>query len=104
MNARLMKHSCSVRRDAAVGTNGRRAKQVVATGVRCLFLPMPSRAEIENEFSVGTGYDVYFDIDSDIKTGDQLLWGNQTYNVRAAREYVLKRVGHIHVLATREGV
>lgn len=104
MNARLMKHACDVRRDAAVGTNGRRSKQVIATAVKCTFIPMPSRAEIENDYTVGSGYDVFFQMDADVKTGDQLVWSGQTYNVRAVREYLFKRVGHIHVLATREGV
>ncbi|WP_146082364.1 hypothetical protein [Rathayibacter sp. AY1C5] len=64
---------------------------------------MASRAEIENNYSPGVGYDVYLRPGADVRTGDQLVWGEVTLNVRAARLYDVPRIGHIHVLAAREG-
>jgi hypothetical protein len=105
MSGLVFKHYCGIKRDAALGTNGRMTKQTISTANKCLFLPMPSRAEIENNFSVGTAYDVFFpDPAHDVKTGDQLLWNAKAYNVRAARSYEVPRVGHMHCLVTREDV
>jgi hypothetical protein len=66
---------------------------------------MPSRYEIENGFSVGSAYDAYFLPGADIKTGDQLTWNGDKYNVRAVRNYTgVPSIAHKHVLATREGL
>jgi hypothetical protein len=98
-------HSCQVKRDVAVGTNGRHKKQLLSSSNRCLFIPMASRSEIENDYSIGSGYDVYFaNPTADIKAGDQLLWKGDTYNIRAARSYAVPRVGYLHCLAVREGI
>lgn len=105
MRRNLFQHQCSVKRAAPVGTNGRQSKVEVATGVSSLFIPMASRTEIENGFSLGAGYDVYFgDPIADVRTGDQLVYDGATFNVRAVRAYKAGRVSHKHALATREGV
>lgn len=102
--SRLFPHTCDTKRDTAVGTNGRHSKTAHLSGVACLFVPMPSRAEIDNGFSVGTGFDVYFkDQTTDVTTGDQLVRSGATYNVRSVARYEVPRVGHLHALATREG-
>lgn len=101
----LYNMECEVKRSAAVGTNGRQEKQVVATKVRCHIAPMASRAEIEAGYTVGTGYDIYTPLtEFEMKTGDQVVWHGATFNVRGVRSYELPRIGHRHVLATREGV
>lgn len=98
-------HTCDVKRDVAQGTNGRATKQLFASGLKCLFIPMSSRAEIENNFTIGTAYDVYFPSSTqDVKTNDQLIWEGQKFNVRGSRRYVVPRVGHTHCSVTREGV
>ena len=101
----LFPHSATLKRDTAVGTNGRKTNQNVGTVGEILFVPMPSRREVEAGWSVGSGYDIYVkDQDADIRTGDQLIYDGATYNVRAANKYDVEVVGHLHVLATREGV
>lgn len=103
MTSRLFPHTCDVKRSTAVGTNGRKAKTTVATGQKCLIVPMSSRQELENSFSVGSACDVYFiDASADVRTGDQLTSGSKTYNVRAVAQYNVSRVGHLHAIATRE--
>lgn len=100
----IFRHTCDVKRNAPVGTNGRHQKQILATGKKCLLIPMASRYEIENGFTVGSAYDAYFpDPATDVKSGDQLIWNGDTYNVRAARPYDVPRVGHLHCLVVREG-
>ena len=90
MSGLVFKHYCGIKRNVALGTNGRQVKQTISVANKCLFLPMPSPAEISNEFTLGTGYDVYFQSpEQDVKTGDQLVWNSKTYNVRAARAYEL---------------
>lgn len=103
MSGRLFPHSCSVKRDTAVGTNGRMVKEPIGSAIKCLFIPMPTRTEVENGFTTGSGYDVYFKgTDADVKEGDQLTWDGDTFNVRAVRKYVAGNVSHKHVLASRE--
>lgn len=100
----LFPHSAQVKRDTALGTNGRKTKQVIGTESGLIFIPMPSRVEIENQFSVGTGWDVYAkDKDVDIRSGDQLVHDGATFNVRRVARYDVQSVGHLHILATREG-
>lgn len=102
--SRLFPHRASIKRSQAIGTNGRRQQVILATDAVCLFVPMASRAEIENGYEIGTGYDVYFKgTGQDVKTGDQLVWDGGTFNIRGVRTYAVPRIGHKHVLATREG-
>lgn len=103
MSPRLLKHLATINRNQAVGTNGRHAQGPIASGVRCTFIPMSGRTEIENQYQIGTGFDVYFPIAQDVKTGDQLLWNGGTFNVRGVRDYVAGRLSHRHALVTREG-
>lgn len=101
----IYRHTCDVKRAAPVGTNGRHQKQILATGKQCFFIPMASRHEMESGYTIGSAYDAYFpDPATDIKAGDQLIWNDDIFNVRAARRYDVPRVGHLHCLVTREGV
>jgi hypothetical protein len=103
VSRRLFVHKATVKRNQAVGTNGRSQKATVATDVSCTFIPMTTRTEVENGFSVGVGYDVYFPLSADVRAGDQLEWDGGKFNVRGVRTYSVPRIGHRHVLATREG-
>lgn len=101
----MFKHYCGIKRDTALGTNGRMQKQTISVANKCLFVPMSSQLELENSFTVGSGYDVYFpDQDTDVLVGDQLIWNAKTFNVRAVALYDVPSVGHIHCITTREGV
>lgn len=105
MSGRLFPHTCSVSRNSAVGTNGRKAPGLILEAVRCNFIPMSSRHEMESGFTVGSAYDVYFPSHLvDVKTGDRLVWEGQSFNVRTAHPYVAGRLSHKHALVTREGV
>ena len=105
MTSRLYPHQCDIKRNQAVGTNGRKQKVLLHEGVRCLLVPMASRAEIEAGFTSGSGYDAYFASPTqDVKAADQLEWDGATFNVRAVRAYAVPGVGHTHCLVTREGV
>lgn len=103
MTGRLFPHRATVRRATPVGTNGRMVRSEIATGLPALFTPMASRAEIEQGYSPGVGYDIYCNPDADVRMGDQLVWEGQTFNVRGTRLYSVPRIGHLHVLAAREG-
>jgi len=104
--SQLFPHAADIKRAVAVGTNGRKEKQTLYTGVVCLFTPMASRTEIENSFAVGYGYDVYFKGTSqDIIAGDQMIYDGGTFNVRAVRTYAgVGNVSHKHALVQREGL
>lgn len=103
MTSRLYPHTCNVKRGQAVGTNGRYSKAVIHTDLACLFTPMSSQVEIQNGFEPGRGWDVYFqDTATDIKTGDQLVYNGQSFNVSAVRSYDVPRVGHLHCQVSQE--
>jgi hypothetical protein len=105
MRRGVFKHFCGIKRDQPVGTNGRSQKTTISTANRCLILPMPTRKELENGFTIGSGFDCFFpEMDQDVKAGDQIVWNARTYNVRAVHVYEVPRVGHVHCLTTREGV
>lgn len=101
----LLDHSCTVARNQAVGTNGRKAYATVAINVPCLALPMSAQAAIENGFSVGSSYDVYFSDGADIQTGDKLTVNGGVLFVRGRQPFtgLLAPVSHLHVMATTEG-
>lgn len=103
MTVRVFKHYCGIKRSVALGTNGRKQKETISTSNRCLILPMPTRAEIQNGFTIGTAYDCYFaNKDQDVQQGDQIIWNAKTFNVRAVAHYDVPRVGHVHVQMTKE--
>lgn len=98
----LLDHTCTVSRNASVGTNGRRQLQQLAAGVPCLVLPMNNQTTIENNFSLGRAYDVYFDATADVKAGDKLTWNGSSLLVRAVQSYQLALVGHLRALCEME--
>lgn len=100
----LLEHTCDVTRNTAVGTNGRRQRTALATGVRCLCLPMDARAAIENGFTVGRSAEVFFELDQDVKVGDKLTILGNSYNVRGVAAYEVPLVGHKRALCEQENV
>lgn len=98
----LLQHSADIARNAAIGTNGRRGMSTVATGVRCLVLPMATRTAIENQFSLGKAYDVYFAEGTDVRVGDKLTKDDGRYIVRQVMPYKVAVVGHVRALCELE--
>jgi hypothetical protein len=74
----LLEHTCTIKRNAAIGTNGRYQVEDLATGVACLKLPMNTTTAIQNEFSLGRAYDIYFADGQDVKPGDKIIIGPES--------------------------
>lgn len=99
----LLQHSCDVARNQSLGTNGRHQFATIATAVPSLFLPMSAQAAIQNQFSVGYAWDIYFNDGTDIQIGDRLTYNGQTYLVRGKQPYSgLQLVSYLHVSAETE--
>lgn len=95
-------HSCTISRNAVLGTNGRHQMQVLYTNVSCLALPMNTKTEILNKFELGRGYDFYFAPTQDVKGGDVFTYNGDTYSAEAIQFYNVPLVGYIHALAKQE--
>lgn len=97
-------HTCSIQRNTAIGTNGRKGFTAKASGLRCLFLPMSRQAAIQNGFDVGYTWDVYFDDGTDVKVGDRLVWNGTNYIVNGKQAFtgLAAAVNHVHLTATTE--
>lgn len=98
----LLEHTCDVSRNTTTGTNGRRALQPLASGVRCLALPMSAPTAIRNRFDIGKGYDFYFDKTTDVRVKDQLAFGGNTFTVSSVELYDIPVVGYLHAMAKME--
>ncbi len=98
----LLQHTCNINRDAAVGTNGRTAKQALYTAVSCLVLPMNSNTAIQNKFELGRAYDIYFADGQDVKPGDQLVYNGSNFMVKVVQPYAVAYVGHVKTLCQQE--
>lgn len=98
----LLDHNCSIKRSVTVGTNGRSQMQSLYTNVSCLVLPMNTTTAIENGFSIGRAYEIYFDISQDVQTGDQVSFNSDTYYVRLTQPFNVALVGHIKAMAEME--
>lgn len=99
----MLKHRCTVARNQAVGTNGRKAYSTVQSSVACLFLPMSSVASIQNGYSVGFSWDIYAKDGTDIQIGDRLTWNGKTYLVRGKQPFTgFGRVSYLKVSAETE--
>jgi hypothetical protein len=98
----LLQHSATIRRHAAVGTNGRKTLADLYKGVRCLLLPMNDTTSIRHEFQLGRAYDVYFNPGQDIKIGDQVIVDGDRYSVRQVQVFKVAVVGHTRALCEME--
>lgn len=99
----LLEHTCDVARNQAIGTNGRKGYVTKYTGVSCLFLPMSRQAAIQNQFDVGSSWDIYFDDGVDIQVGDKLTFNGNKFIVNGRQPYSgLAWVSHLHVTAETE--
>jgi len=99
----LLVHNCDIARNQPVGTNGRRSFVTLTTAVQCLFLPMTAQAAVQNGFSVGFAWDIYFLDGTDVKIGDRLTQNGQTYIIRGKQPYLnMPFVSHLHMTAETE--
>lgn len=99
----LFEHSVSVARDQPVGTNGRSSKVQVYGQVRCLVLPMSTSVAIQNNFSLGRAFTVFFKRSADIKVGDRLTWDGTNLFVRYIQDYNTRFVPHLEAMCEAEG-
>lgn len=98
----LLDHTCDIHRNKALGTNGRKAMQLIASGVACLGLPMGSNATIQNEMQIGRSYEFTFAPEANVQVGDKLVWKSKTMIVRHVRDYDTYPVSHLEVLCEQE--
>jgi len=98
----LLTQTCTIKRNAAVGTNGRRQLADLQTAVACLALPMGLSTAIANNFSLGRAFDVYFDVGQDVKPGDKLVIGSDSYTVKGIQPFSVPVVGHVRTLCEQE--
>jgi hypothetical protein len=98
----LLEHTCTIRRPAAVGTNGRKAMTDLYTSVSCLLLPMSDQTSIRHNFTLGRAYDVYFEDGQDVKVGDQIVVDGNKYAIRSVQPYRVPVVGHVRAAAEQE--
>lgn len=98
-----LEHTCSTRRNVPVGTNGRHEVQDHLNDIRCLFLPLTTRATVENGFSLGRGYEVFFDTATDVKPGDRLTRNGLSYTVRHVQNFDTNPIiAHLHAYAEQD--
>lgn len=100
---RLLVHTCDIKRNTSVGTNGRKVPQTLYTGVGATFIPMPAATAARLNFSLSDSYDVYMDISTDVKRGDVLVYDGATYTVKAVQRHPgFGPVSHTRIMAERE--
>jgi hypothetical protein len=98
----LLEHTCTIRRNAAVGTNGRQQLSDLYTAVPCLALPMGLSTAVSNGFSLGKAYDVFFADGQDVKPGDKLIIEGDSYLVKGIQPFKVPTVGHVRALCLQE--
>ncbi len=98
----LLENNCNIKRSVAVGTNGRNTMQSLYANVSCLVLPMNTTTAIENGFSIGRAYDIFFDISQDVQVGDQVAYNGDTFYVRVVQPFNVPLVGHIKTMTEME--
>lgn len=98
----MLEHTCDIWRNAALGTNGRTQLQSLYTGVSCLLLPLNSQTTITEGFSLGRGYETFFEDDQDVKIGDRLVRSGKNYTVKYVETYETPLAAHLRVLCEQE--
>lgn len=100
----MFAHTATIRRNAALGTNGRHQMADVHTNVPCLALPMNNTAAVENGFEVGRAYDLYFEDGTDVKPGDKAVISTGiTITIGVVQPFVgLAFVSHVKTMGEQE--
>jgi hypothetical protein len=96
-------HTCTTSRAQAIGTNGRKGYQANLKTTSCLFLPMSAYSAIQNGYTVGSAYHVYFSDGTDVQVTDKLLFNGQTYIVRGREAFTsIPVVSHLKIASVTE--
>lgn len=98
----MLEHTCTISRAQDIGTNGRKQMASLAADVACLFLPVGAQTAIDQGFSLGKDYDVFFAPGTDVKVGDKLSRNSKNYLVSYIQDFDTAFAGHMHVLARQE--
>lgn len=85
--ASMLNDRCDVHRNQAVGTNGRRSFQLVASSVACKFIPLDREPTIAMNLTVGYAFTVYMAADAGTVAGDKLIKAGVSYLVHAVSHY-----------------
>lgn len=99
----LLRHRCRIDRQKPATSNGQYKMRALYSDVPSLFIPMSAKAAVENNFSIGRGYDVYFEEEQDVRVGDRLVWCGGTYYVSGIQKFSdMPPVSHTHVMAEQK--
>lgn len=97
----LTQHVCSISRKQKTGM--KTLPVVIAKAVPCTFIPMSAQAALSNQYSVGFGWDIYFNRGTDVRSGDVLTWNGVKYVVGGSMPYIdFPGLDHVHVTAQTE--
>jgi hypothetical protein len=91
----LLNSVATINRSQAVGTNGRSQMQLLYTSVPCLVMPMNTTTAVQQKFSIGRAYDVYFAPSQDVQAGDALIVAGNTYVVKLTQVYNVAALGYV---------
>lgn len=88
----LLNSTATINRMQAVGTNGRRQMAQKYTNVPCNLQPFSSTTAgsillTELKFSLGQAYNAYFNTGQDVRQGDELVIGGNTYVVKLVQPW-----------------
>lgn len=99
----LLNHVVDIHRPQALGTNGRKAMQLLKADVACLGLPVGAQTAIQNELQLGRAYQFNFAPGTDVKVGDRLMWNGTKMSVKYVRAYLnTPPVSHIEAMCEQE--
>jgi hypothetical protein len=99
----MLRHKCDLGRFVNEGTNKRRIYQALYTGLSCLVLPMSAYASVQNSYSVGSAFEVYFKDGADVKVSDKLTYNGQTFIVRGREAFTgIPSVSYLKISAVTE--
>lgn len=98
-------HTATIRRKMAIEGKGQsKAFQQVATGVRCMALPVTPKDALAANLTVGKDYNIFFDLGANVQEGDEVTVsiGVKLY-INGLVPLQVGRVGHIEGTATTTG-
>lgn len=96
----MLEHTANTKRQTKVVGQGESTAMVTKlTGATCLCLPMADRAAISLGYNVGQAYEVYFELGTDIKKGDQITVNGLTLVVSGIQVFNASHLAHLKVIA-----
>lgn len=98
----LLPNIVNISRSVPLGTNGRTQMKQLYVGVQCLVMPMNNRTAIENKFSLGKAYDIYFASGMDVRAADEIAYSGNIYIVKLTQPYTVPLVGYTLAMCEQE--